>query len=256
MERVAFLVEDTNVQLRCMLNPENLVLKRHAGLTLSDYSADGLSGTGNAGNALLFNGGGFTELDLDLLFDVTLSSGSSIISNDVRELTGPIWQLSENARGDPSAGKRPPVTRFVWGKTWNIRGVVKSVAERLENFGPTGIPRRSWLRLKLLELPDDGDRSKRQSLMSGAAASGAGHVRSRTHQAENPKNTQNETILHRTAETGEADGAAVVERLDQLAERYYGNASLWRVIAAANTIEDPGALPPGVLIEIPPLPQS
>ena len=32
MERVAFLIEETNERLRCLLNPETLVLRRTAGV--------------------------------------------------------------------------------------------------------------------------------------------------------------------------------------------------------------------------------
>jgi hypothetical protein len=47
-------------------------------------------------------------------------------------------------------------------------------------------------------------------------------------------------------------GGVLGERLDQLAQRYYGDASLWRVIAAANDIADPSAIPAGTLLRIPP----
>lgn len=250
MERVAFLIEETGSQLRCMLNPESLVLKRHAGLMPSDYSTAGLSGNSNTSNALLFNGGGTTELDLDLLFDITLTSGSSPVSNDVRELTRPIWQLSENTQSNALSGSRPPIVRFVWGKTWNIRAVVHSVAERFESFGATGLPKRSWLRVKLLQLPQEGEGGRRQT----PPRSGAMRSMNRTRAGVGAAGE--EMIVHRTAEVGSGDENAVLERLDQLAEHYYGDTGLWRHIASANSIRDPGAIPPGTQVNIPPLPRN
>src|SRR5262249_32580987 len=82
------------------------------------------------------------ELDLDLLFDVTLAGGS-VAADDVRDLTRPLWNLAENA-GPESAGG--PQVRFVWGKSWNVPGVVGSGAGRLEDVAPEGVGRRSWRR--------------------------------------------------------------------------------------------------------------
>lgn len=150
MERVAFLIEATNQRLGCLLNPESLTLRRQAGIVPRRSATGQLTGAGLADDPLLFTGGGRTELELDLLFDVALA-GSSIASEDVRDLTGPLWRLAENSAGDDPAGRNsPPRVRFIWGKAWNIPGVVVAVAERLEHFTAAGVPRRSWLRLRLL----------------------------------------------------------------------------------------------------------
>jgi hypothetical protein len=150
MERVAFLVEETNERLRCLLNPETLVLRRTAGVRPRQSAAGQVTGIGLADDPLLYTGGGRTELDLDLLFDVTLP-GSSVTSEDVRDLTAPLWRLAENSQ--PTAGaSRPPLVRLIWGKSWNIPGIIVAVAERLEHFTAAGVPRRSWLRLRLLRV--------------------------------------------------------------------------------------------------------
>jgi len=150
VERVAFLVEETNERLRCLLNPETLVLRRTAGVRPRQSSAGQVTGVGLADDPLLYTGGGRTEMDLDLLFDVTLP-GSSVTSEDVRDLTAPLWQLAENSQAT-SGASRPPLVRLIWGKSWNIPGIVVTVAERLEYFTAAGVPRRSWLRLRLLRV--------------------------------------------------------------------------------------------------------
>jgi hypothetical protein len=48
--------------------------------------------------------------------------------------------------------------RFIWGKSWNIPGVVLHVSERLERFNADGAPRRSWLSLRLRRVEDSEPR--------------------------------------------------------------------------------------------------
>ncbi len=41
------------------------------------------------------------------------------------------------------------------------------------------------------------------------------------------------------------------ETLDRISARYYGDATRWRMLASANGLEDPLALRPGTVIDIP-----
>ena len=150
MERVAFLIEETNERLSCLLNPETLVIRRLAGLRPREAVHGQLARAGLTDDPLLQTGGGRTELELDLLFDVSLA-GSSITTDNVRDLTGPFWRLAENAVGDDGY-RRPPLVRFIWGRSWNIPCAVVAVAERLDDFTPEGVPRRSWLRMRMLRV--------------------------------------------------------------------------------------------------------
>jgi hypothetical protein len=83
MERVTFLLEDTGARLVCMLNPETLTVRRQAGVQPRRSVHGVVTGKGLADNQLLYTGGGKTELDLELLFDIQLS-GSSVMTEDVR----------------------------------------------------------------------------------------------------------------------------------------------------------------------------
>jgi hypothetical protein len=152
LERVAFLIEETNQRIGCLLNPESLLMQRVAGVRPMHAATGPATGTGLSDAPLLYTGGGRTQLELALLFDVSLA-GSSIATGDVRELTAPLWNLAENAKRTAGYG-RPPLVRFVWGKSWNIPGIVVAVAERLEDFTPAGVPRRSWLRLRMLRVSE------------------------------------------------------------------------------------------------------
>jgi hypothetical protein len=239
MERVAFLLEDTGERLGCLLNPESLVLRRQAGVQPRQSAGGLVTGGELADDQLLYSGGGRTELTLDLLFDVTLA-GSSITTEDVRDLTRPLWELAENTRAVGYG--RPPLCRFVWGKSWNIPGVVAAVAERLEFFTAEGVPRRSWLRMRMLRaLEPVSARRPMRAAQAGAEPPQPGMVRAAA-QAE----------VHEILGGEAAEGG---ERPDQIAYQYYGDASLWRELLAVNGLADPMHIPAGHLLQIPPLPE-
>jgi hypothetical protein len=153
MERVVFLVEETGDRIPCLLNPETFVVRRRAGIKGRRSAIGQLSGTALADEPLLYTGGGRTEIELDLLFDVSLQPVGSIATEDVRDLTGPLTCLAENLEDQDGYG-RPPLVRFIWGRFWNIPGVIMATAERLEDFTAEGAPRRAWVRLRLARVAD------------------------------------------------------------------------------------------------------
>jgi hypothetical protein len=240
VERVSFLIERTGLRLSCLLNPETLTIRRRAGVRTRRSIAGALTGTTLADEPLLMNGGGETELTLDLLFDVTLL-GSTIATENVRDLTRPFVDMAENLAGDDAPGK-PPLVRLIWGRSWNIPGVVVAVAERFEYFTPSGEPRRSWLRMRMLrvdEQPVATAADPPSVLLELAAAGGNAGDEIRTHQVR--------------GSGGSGDLAPAAERLEEIAWRYYGNPALWRVLALYNAIDDPARLQPGQLLQIPAL---
>jgi Contractile injection system tube protein len=237
MERVAFLIEETNQRIGCLLNPETVLVRRVAGVRPRRSTGGQLTGTGLTDDPLIYTGGGRTELDLDLLFDVALA-GSTITTDDVRDLTGPLWNLAENA-ASADGYWRPPVVRFVWGKAWNMPGVVGSVSERFEQFSIAGTPQRSWLRIRLLRVAEPlSQRSESRQIEQAAFQSPPEIPEASAIPAE-------EVRIHEFM---------AGERLDEIAYRYYQNGSLWKLIAAFNGITDPTRIPAGRLLQIPPLP--
>lgn len=155
MERVAFLVEETGEHIGCLLNPETVVMTRTAGVEPRRSAGGRLTGAGLADDPLLFTGGGRTELRLDLLFDVDLAPTQAPVT-DVRQMTRPIWRLAENS-AEVERQRRPPSVRFVWGRAWNVPGVVTEVAERFDRFAADGSPLRSWLRLVFVRIGRSAD---------------------------------------------------------------------------------------------------
>lgn len=241
MERVAFLVEASGERLGCLLNPESLHVARRAGVRRRHATTGLLSGAGSSDDPLLYTGGGETTLSLELLFDLGVG-GSTIQATDVRELTKPLWELAESTEAS-AAGARPPVVRFLWGKSWNVPGVVTAVAERLEHFGADGSPARSWLRLRLARVSEDDAQAAAAPQLAPAAAGPEGAV------------ADTGEVVHQVIGSG-SDVAGTGERLEDVAFQYYGDPSAWRLIAAFNGITDPGRVPAGTLLRIPPSPEA
>lgn len=237
MERIAFIVESTSERIGALLNPDALVVRRQAGVRPRQSAGGQLAGAGLADDPLLYTGGGRLELDLQLLFDVELAD---LATEDVRELTAPLWQLAENS-GQPSDSSRgPQIVRFVWGKSWNVRGVVSAVAERLERFTAAGMAQRSWLSLRLLRVAETAATSEPTvptvpplAQLDAAAQTAPGVP-----------------AAHQVI----GGGGDVGESLYDLAYTYYGNPGMWRLIASFNGITDPLRVAPGTLLRIPPLP--
>jgi hypothetical protein len=248
MERVAFLIEKTGARIGCLLNPESLVVRRVAGVRSRRSAGGELTGAGLTDDPLLYTGGGRTELELDLLFDVNLA-GSSLTTDDVRDLTRPLVELAENAASDDPYG-RPPMVRFVWGKSWNIPGVVTTVAERLEQFTPEGAPQRSWLRMRLVRV------SETLPQTPGAVSPLAdGLLSSKALEELETLNIPEQSItVHEILGAGEDEQATAAQRLDEIAAHYYDDRpEFWRVIAWFNHIDDPLRLLAGWLLRIPPV---
>ncbi len=244
MERVAFLIEATGERLGCLLNPDNLVVRRSAGVRSRATAGGRLSGVGLADDPLLYTGGGRTELLVDLLFDVQIA-GSTIQTDDVRDLTRPLWRLAENARDDEGF-RQPPLVRFVWGKAWNVPGIVAAIAERLEQFTPAGAPMRSWLRMRLLRVGEEEAQSQEAPIDRGLMAP----------DPDGPSIPEEQVTMHRMLGGGTAGGTggptARGERLEDIAFTHYGDPSAWRIIAAFNEIQDPARVPPGTVLRLPP----
>jgi hypothetical protein len=264
MERAAFLIEESQqrpggARLSCLLNPNTLVFRRVAGLRPRRSLAGAVTQDGLRDDPLIQTGGGYTELRLDLLFDVNLpgtwlgnlstspgADGTGADNErDVRDLTRPLWELSENQRR-PGATAGPPRVLFVWGKkVWDFPAVVAAVAERLENFTAGGVPQRSFLRLRLLRA-DNG--AAPEELPSSALLTIATEPEP---ESEPPSPLDvlplDEQPPPETYETYVSPGYP----LFLTAFQFFGDASMWEVLADANPDVDPVFVPPGTVLRIP-----
>ncbi|HEY8790058.1 MAG TPA: hypothetical protein VIM10_13120, partial [Actinopolymorphaceae bacterium] len=95
MERATFIVESTAERIPCLLNPEQVVVSRTAGLRRPQAGSGPVTGFGRSDEPLLHTGGGRTEMELRLLFDTALVTDPTPVT-DVRDLTSRLWNLTEN----------------------------------------------------------------------------------------------------------------------------------------------------------------
>ena len=150
MERLTILIESTNFRLTCKFNPsdqdDSFSFQRSSGAAREQSGS--LTGGSTSDDRIVSRGRGDTRLTVKLMFDVFLDDSPNR-SEDVRELTRPLWELTEYQGQGPRTSELRRV-RLFWGKSWEIPAVVESVSERYERFSDTGKPQRSWLTLSLM----------------------------------------------------------------------------------------------------------
>lgn len=249
MERVAFLVEPDGERIECLLNPATFTLTRQAGVRPRRSLQGLLTGNAEQDDPLLATGGGRTELQLDLLFDVSKQpQPPGVAANEedersVQALTAPLWALAENAEAQGGRMGTPPVVRFVWGKAWNIPAVVVSVAERFEQFTSSGLPQRSWVRLRLLRCavppPDPQAALVTEPSGDGSALSDL------TVESLPLQEVQGDL-------GGDDNGDGTTARADLLADRLGVLPGAWRRLCELNRVDDPSRLPVGSRLHVPP----
>jgi Contractile injection system tube protein len=243
VERVIFLTEPSQDRITALLNPESLVMRRSAGTRALRSVSGPLTSITMADDPLLFTGGGRTELELALLFDVNLVD-ANVATSDVRDLTRPLWNLSENQQG--SGYGQPALARMVWGKAWNFLGAVTAIAERLERFDVDGAPTRSWVRLRMVRC---GDVRQPDGAEGNQPGSGASVL------SELPAGGESEEAYRVIGAGPASDQTVGGERLDAVASSVYGSRPwLWRLLADANSIDDPTNVAPGTILRVPPVP--
>jgi hypothetical protein len=242
-DRVAFLLEDTGERISALLNPASVRVRRRAGLRTLDERPGTIAGAGGTDDVLVATGGGRTEIELQLLFDIGLvAADPNRVVTDVRELTGPLWRLSENGSRLGSV----PALRVVWGMRWNVCALVDSVSERLERFAANGAPTRSLLTMRLVRTAEPDITAHRPATQAATApATSTMDVTPRAPFTDVPHSMYHEVL---GGDNGEG------ERLDLLAAHHYGDARYWRAIASVNGLTD--GLPwvtPGRVLVMPPI---
>ncbi len=283
MQRVAFLLP-SGQRIPCLLNPEHLEQRRVAGLRPLATGTGSLSGATLSDTPLLHTGGGRTEIDLALLFDVQLvRPGVPVAELPASAVDQPRAQPAPGAAGTQQAprdtgapgsptpvppppadvrdltrplwdlaensgpeGRGVPHVRFVWGKAWNVLAVVESFAERLERFSPGGAPGRAWVRMRLVRVPDP------QPSARDDPAESAGPIPDPAAAATAPT-----VAVHTVIGAGGGPGqpAAGGQTLPEIAATHLDDRPwLWRWIAAANDLDDVIWPEPGSVLAIPAAP--
>ena len=172
-------------------------------------------GQQDAGSGYQFLTGQPAILSVELLFDTYRRNPPGGKNPDVRERFG---LLRTFLRTEPEKHTPLPL-KFSWGSLVFV-GVVTQMQETYTMFSESGIPVRARLSLSI-----QGSRAEDLSKRA-------------TH---SPDRTKLRTVVQR-------------DTLWNLAEREYGSAEVWRVIARANGIENPRKLPQAQQLVLPALP--
>jgi len=114
----------------------------------------------------------------------------------------------------------PPVCEFAWGDI-SFQGVMFEFSERFQMFDESGNVLRCRVTIKL----------KRYD----------------------PANLQNTDLNRQSPDRTKTRAIRRGDRLDLIAAQEYGDPAQWTILAAANGIDRPRQLQPGMVIEVPPL---
>jgi hypothetical protein len=177
-------------------------------------------GNNTGGAALQFVGPGATKLAVQLVFDVTAQQADPPVA-DVRQLTAQVaFFLKPLPRTPGQKDDLPPLVRFAWGTFW-FDGVMESMEESLEFFSGDGVPLRATVTFGMTQVPYP--REDKPPAAPGQTSAPAG-----------------------TQPLAQAPAGATVQSM----AAGVGLGASWKAIAAANGIENPRQLTPGVLINL------
>jgi hypothetical protein len=210
-------------------NPKEFTLNK--GAQIAETNIPGLDAP-----ILQFVRGQTETLSLELFFDTT-DEGMGAGASSVTSLTDEFYRLVKI----DSTTHAPPILLFTWGQQFpgqrlygavagasqgnqqrfGFRCVVESVQQRYTLFSPEGVPLRATLTVALKEYKALATQLRELNLQS------ADHFRAHV-------------VQHG-------------ETLSRIAWQTYDNPAEWRRIAQHNSIDDPIALFPGQILEIPPL---
>lgn len=207
-----------------LFNPNSYSIVKPVTWTQQSVSGEGIGAAATAtathrgldAPPLEFGGGGSRTLTLQLFFDVT-EGGADGRTTDVRAETNKIVALTRIERDQG----HPPVCRVSWGRAapqnmdFPFDGVVTNLTQNFVLFRASGEPVRANLTVVFTEFIDP-EQNKRET---------------------DPDLT---TYLVKRGDT-----------LSAIAAKLYRDPSQWRVIAAANGIDDPRHLRIGVRLAIP-----
>lgn len=213
----AELSDDQGVSVKCQFNPETMRRMKTAQWT--DAHARGAHGN----PPQQFVGTGPETLTVKLLFDAFDPIGrlaGSPLDPLLEKILG--WLKVPDAKQGTTT-PQPAVVTFGWGTGLSFKGSMKSVQIDYLMFDEAGGTRRANVTISMQSVPE---KVKLQNPTSGG-------------------------IIGRTA--------AILREGDTLASisyAQYGNPNLWRAIALANGVEDPGRVPVGTRLLVPPRNQA
>jgi len=215
LEKAVVVNTVTKVRYEVMFNPEEYTINQD-----NNYASLGIPGL--SGPLLQFVHGNARTLEMELFFDTYEENrrGSAVVNGAESDVRVQVKRFVGLLEIEPST-HAPPVVEFHWGSL-HFRGVLTRANQKYTMFLPSGVPVRARVQASFqeyinAELEDTGIR----------------------------RETVDYTKRYQLGNN---------ERLSTIAAREYNDPGMWRFIAAANGIDDPGMLQAGDWIELPRLP--
>jgi nucleoid-associated protein YgaU len=211
----AILRSEKGHEFKCLFNPAELTVSKS-----NTWQAPEAKGANSA--ELVFQAGQPGTLSFTMVLDTT-DSGT-----DVTQHTSALLDLMKVDPGlrsaDPKRNKaRPPWVKFHWGALHSFKAVIERLQIKFTYFASSGMPLRAKVDITLKQFNDEEQRP-----------------------LQNPtSHTPTLHTMHRVVHG---------ETLDRIAATHYADSTRWRLIAEANGVVDPIALPPGTLLMIPEIP--
>jgi nucleoid-associated protein YgaU len=222
LQKAYFVNLETQQRMPVQFNPTELNFNKTA--QLAEISIPGLDQP-----VLQFIRGGTETVSVELFFDTTdQGMGDSVMS-----VTERVNQFYLMVKQDPDTHAAPRCCMY-WGAPpggedqgknpvsyapYYFNCIVESIDRKFTVFSPDGTPLRARLTLKLREYKT---------------------VEQMVAQLNSADRTKTHVVKRR-------------ERLDQIAARAYDTSAEWRRIAEANDLEDPRRVPPGTILQVPPM---
>ncbi len=220
---------DQSTRLDVQYNPKEFTLNK--GTQTAEINIPGIDSP-----ILQFVRGQAETLNLELFFDTT-EAGMGENAMSVTTRTDAFYRLVKI----DSSVHAPPVLLFSWGqqfpgqrpsavfqaesqgnqKRYGFKCIVESIQQRYTLFSPLGVPLRAVLTVALKEYKTLTDQLRELNLLSGD------HFKAHVVQRG--------------------------ETLNRIAWQAYEKPGEWRRIAIHNGIDDPLAITPGQVLQIPPL---
>ena len=169
-----------------------------------------------------YQGGGAGNYHMSLFFDAYAEGGER---RDIRKDINNLMALTLRLGGYtvplpyPYLGE-PPTVIFIWGGVRMFRAVLTDLTVKYTMFDENGVPTRATADCKFMQQSHPLDILPAQNPTS------------RTESRHTVRVTQG-------------------DRLDLIANNYYGDSRMWRAIADDNDLDDPFNLTPGQLLSMP-----
>jgi hypothetical protein len=213
----AYLEIDGGDRIDCYFNPTEYSVSK-----ANDWTYEKVTGTSLP--PAQFSGGNPRQMDLSLLLDQTLLTPTMT----VRDATDALFKMMEVPSGASGGATTavPPFVTFSWGSVVGFKAVCTSLTVAYKLFKPTGEPIRADVKLTL----------KQAETASTRSSNGA-------NQGQNPTTRATAGFGVHTVRDGDT--------LPSISYQTYGDATMWRLIAEANGVDNPLHLRRGSSLSLP-----